>query len=118
MIILGFLKGGIGVIFSAGSIWNMFYSTMGTPFGVVLAVVLPDLSFSCNVFSSSLSVCLVSLALSGCASLSSGESMPCLIFRHSFELLGLEFLFLTLFWPPSEFGIVGKKLFTTFCIYH
>ena len=110
LIILGYLKVGIGVPFSNGYIWNMGSSTMGIPFGV-LTVVLPASSFSCNVFARSLFACLVSLALSCCATLSSGESMRCLIFRLSFDLLGLEFLFLTLFWPPSEFGIVGE----TFC---
>ena len=110
LIIIGVWNDGIGVPFYTGYIWNIGSSTMGTLFGVLLAVVLPALSFSCNFFASSLFSCLVSLARSGCASLSSCESMRCLIFCLSFELLGLEFLSLALFWPPSEFGIVGKTL--------
>ena len=53
MIILGVQNDGIGVPFSTGSIWNMGSSTMGTPFGVVLEVVMPALSFSC-IFSPAL----------------------------------------------------------------
>ena len=41
LIILGVRKDGLGFPFSTGSIWNMGSSTMGTPFGGVLAVVLP-----------------------------------------------------------------------------
>ena len=44
LIVLGVRKDGIEVPFFTGSIWNMGYSTMGTPFGV-LAVVLPASSF-------------------------------------------------------------------------
>ena len=111
MIILGVCKDGIGVPFSAGSICNMGSSTMGTPI-CVLAVVLTDLSFSCNFFASSLFSCLVSLALSGCAPLYSGDYMRCLSFFLSFELLGLEFPFLALFLPPSEFDIGAKNSLT------
>ena len=77
LIIIGVQNDGIGVLFSTGSIWNMGSSTTGNHFGVVLAVVLPDLSFSCNFFASSIFSYLFSLALSGCAPLSSGESMCC-----------------------------------------
>ena len=53
---------------------------------------------------------LVSLSLSVCSPFSSGESMRCLIFCLSFEILGLEFLFITLLWPPSESAIGEKNL--------
>ena len=62
----------------------MGFSTMGTRFGVVLALVLLALRFSFNFFASSLFSCLVSLSF-------------------------LEFLFLTLLWPTSESVIVGKN---------
>ena len=61
LIILGVRNDGIGVPFSTCSIWNMGSSTMGTRFGVVLAVVMPDLRSSFNFFASSLFSCLVSL---------------------------------------------------------
>ena len=83
--ILGVRNDGLGVPFYTCSIWNMGSSTMGNRFGVGLAVVLPALKFSFNVFASSLYLCLVSISF-------------------------LECLFLTLLWPPSESAIVGKTI--------
>ena len=59
-------------------------STMGTCFVVMLAVFLAALCFSFNCFARSLFSCLVFLSF-------------------------LEFIFLSLFWPPSESAIGGKN---------
>ena len=115
LIILSVRNYGIGVLFSTSSIWNMGSSTMGTPFGVVLAVVLPALSFSCNFFASSLFSCLVSLALYGCAPLYLGESMRCLSFFFLLNFLVWSFFFSHSFGHPLNF-ILGEKLFATFRI--
>ena len=108
-IILGVLNDGRGVTFSICSIWNMGSSTLGTRFGVVLALVLSAFRFSFKFFVSSLFSRLGYLSLSVSAPFSSGESMQCLIFCLSFELLGLDFIFITLLWPPSESDIGGKN---------
>ena len=92
LIILGVLNDGLGVPFSTCSIWNMGSYKMGTRFVVVLSVVLTALRFSFDFFAISLFSCRVSLSF-------------------------LEFLFLTLLWPPSESDILGKKLFATFRIF-
>ena len=82
MLILGVRNDGLGVPFSTCSICNMGSSTTGTRFGVVIAVFLSALRLSFNFFTRSLFSCLISL-------------------------LFLEFLFLTLLWPPSEYAIGG-----------
>ena len=123
---LGVWKDGIRVSFSTGSIWNMGSSTMGTPVGV-LAVVLPSSIFYCNVFASSLFPCLVSLSLSGCALLSSGKSMRCLIFVLLLNFLVWSFFFSHSFGHPLNFGhllnfghplnlALGEKIFANFRI--
>ena len=85
LIILGVRNDGIGVPCSTCSIWNMGSSTTGTCFGVVLAVFLSASRFSLNFFARSLFSCLVFLSF-------------------------LEFIFFSLFWPPSESAIGGETL--------
>ena len=80
---------GLGVPCYMCSILNIGFSTTGTCFGVVLAFYLSALRSSFNVFARSLFSCLVFLSF-------------------------LVFIFLSLFWPPSESDIGGGKLFATF----
>ena len=84
LIILGVRNDGLGVTCSMWSIWNIGFSTTGTCFGILLALYLSALRSSFNFFASSLFFCLVFLSL-------------------------LEFIFLTLFWPPSESAIGGEN---------
>ena len=84
LIIIGVRNDGLGVPCSTCSIWNIGSSPTGTCFGVVLTLYLSALRSSFNCFASSLFSCLVFLSF-------------------------LEFIFLSLFWPPSEIGDGGKN---------
>ena len=91
LIILGVWNDGLGVPFFTSSIWNMGSSTIGTRFEVVIAVVLPALHFSFNVFASFLSSCL-------------------------FPFIFWSFFFSHLFGYPLNL-LLWEKLFATFCIF-
>ena len=86
LIIIGVRNDGLGVPCSTCSIWNIGSSPTGTCFGVVLTLYLSALRSSFNCFASSLFSCLVFLSF-------------------------LEFIFLSLFWPPSESATGGKNSF-------
>ena len=73
----------------------------GGPNGTLLKSFCPSRTWNADNFGCTL--------LYVSAPFSSGESMRCLIFCLYFELLGLDFLFLTLLWPPTESDIVGKN---------
>ena len=66
-------------------------------------------SCSCTCFAILIFSCLASLALIGCATLSTGDWILFSLFILSVSLLGLFILFLTIFWPPSEIGGWGKN---------
>ena len=86
LMILGVWNDSLGFPCSMCSICNISFSTTGICFGIVLALYLYALCSSFNFFSSSLFFCLVFLSF-------------------------LEFIFLTLFWKPSESAIGGKNSF-------
>ena len=85
LIILGVQNADLGVPCSTCSIWNIGFSTLEICFGVLFALYLSALRSSFDFFASSLFSCLVFLSF-------------------------LEFIFLSLFWPPSESAIGGKNL--------